>query len=111
MEIDWEEFKKKFPNLAREMENRVQTVSIGGVRTYDTEEFDELKMPDAISYLRRCETEEQAVEVIDYLERKGEITKDYADTLRKQLKEKGVRSFGSLKKPDYYMRKYYYRNP
>ncbi|MEM2849218.1 MAG: DUF2095 family protein [Candidatus Bathyarchaeia archaeon] len=111
MEIDWEEFKKKFPNLAKEMENRVQTVSIGGVRTYDTEELDELKMPDAISYLRRCETEEQAVEVIDYLERRGEITKDYADTLRKQLKEKGVRSFGSLKKPDYYMRKYYYRSP
>ncbi|MBS7612947.1 DUF2095 family protein [Candidatus Bathyarchaeota archaeon] len=111
MELDWEEFKKKFPNLAREMENRVQTVNIGGVRTYDAEELDELKMPDAISYLRRCETEEQAIEVIDYLERKGEITKDYADTLRNQLKEKGVRSFGSLKKPDYYMRKYYYGNP
>lgn len=111
MEIDWEEFKKKFPNLAREMENRVQTVNIGGVRTYEAEGLDELKTPDAVSYLRRCETEEQAVEVIDYLERKGEITKDYADMLRKQLKEKGVRSFGPLKKPDYYMRKYYYRNP
>jgi hypothetical protein len=110
MEMSWEEFKKKFPNLAREMENNVQKVSIGGIRTYNAEDFDELKMPDAISYLRRCETEEQAIEVIDYLEHRGEITKEYADTLRKQLKEKGVRSFGSLKKPDYYLRKYYYGN-
>lgn len=105
--MSWEEFKKKFPNLAKEMEDKVQTVNIGGVRTYDVEEFDEIKMPDAVSYLRRCETEEQAFEVIDYLERKGEISKDYADTLRKQLKEKGVRSFGSFKEPDYYMRNYY----
>ncbi|MEM2850173.1 MAG: DUF2095 family protein [Candidatus Bathyarchaeia archaeon] len=107
MEMSCEEFKKKFPNLAREIGGKVQTVNIEGVRTYDAENFDELKMPDAVSYLRRCKTEEQALEVIDYLERKGEITKDYADTLRKQLKEKGVRSFGSFKEPDYYMRKYY----
>ena len=47
-------------------------------------------------------------EIIEYLERKGEISKDYAETLRKQLREKGVRSFGPLKKPGYYLRRYYY---
>jgi hypothetical protein len=35
------------------------------------------------------------------LERRGELTWDYAEQLRRQLKKQGVRSFGS-KKEDYY---------
>lgn len=109
MEMSWEEFKRRFPNLARGMESRLQSIRIGGFRSYEAEEFDELKMPDAVSYLRRCETEEQAEEIIDYLEDRGEITAEYAKSLRRQLREKGVRSFGPLKKPGYYLRRYYRR--
>ncbi|MCD6444465.1 DUF2095 family protein [Candidatus Bathyarchaeota archaeon] len=108
MEMNWKTFRKRFPHLAKELESGAQTVRIGGVRSYEAEGFDELRMPDAVSYLRRCETEEQALEIIEYLERKGKISKDYAESLRKQLREKGVRSFGPLKKPGYYLRRYYY---
>jgi len=51
--------------------------------------------------LRRCDTEEQAVQTIEYLEGRNEITREYAEELRKQLEEKGVRSFGSKREEDY----------
>jgi len=46
----------------------------------------------------------QAREIIDYLERKGRITPEYAEKLRRQLKEKGLRSFGPKKEPGYYFK-------
>ena len=38
------------------------------------------------------------------MESRGEISGEYAGRLRKQLKEKGVRSFGSKKEEDYYLK-------
>lgn len=61
-------------------------------------------VPDVIDFLRRCDTVRQAEEIICYLEERGEISPDYARRLRKQLKEKGVRSFGSKKEDDYYLK-------
>ncbi|MEM2715000.1 MAG: DUF2095 family protein, partial [Candidatus Bathyarchaeia archaeon] len=65
--------------------------------------------PDVIDFIRRCDTEEQAEEIIAYLEKKGEISQSYASNLRKQLKEKGVRSFGPKKEEAYYLRQAGYR--
>jgi hypothetical protein len=61
-------------------------------------------MPDVIDFLRRCDTKDQAEEIVAYMERRGEIEKQYADKLRKQLKKEGVRSFGSKKEHDYYLK-------
>jgi hypothetical protein len=61
-------------------------------------------VPDVIDFMRRCDNEQQAIEIIDYLERRREIGSPYAKKLKKQLKEKGVRSFGSKKQEDYYSR-------
>ncbi len=61
--------------------------------------------PDVIDYIRRCDTEQQAKEIIAYLEKRREISRQYAQRLRKQLKEKGVRSFGPKKEEDYYLKK------
>lgn len=60
--------------------------------------------PDVVDFIRRCDTEEQAAEIIDYLEKRNEISYEYALKLRKQLREKGVRSFGSKKESDYYFK-------
>ena len=105
MEFTPEQFKKLFPHLAREM-GREGTVRISGSRT-DEGEAEKAAMgegffPSAVDFLRRCDTEREAEEIIDYLEKRGEITHEYAEALRKQLKEKGVRSFGSKKEPGYY---------
>jgi len=113
MEIDKEQFKKMFPNLAREMssddnDNRVAIMSVrsdieSGEKIVSNESFRGYN-PDVIDFLRRCDNEEQANEIIDYLERRKEISGNYASQLRKQLKEKGVRSFGSKKEDGYYLK-------
>lgn len=102
-------FKELFPNLARELEEDVYSVELHGVRdrSFDEAQINELRHPDVISFIRRAETEEQALEVIDFMERRGEISREYANKLREQLKTKGLRSFGPKKEPGYYFKRYY----
>lgn len=90
MEYDRRRFREEFPHLARELENMEDArVQIRGVRTC------EIKDIDVVRLMRRCDREEQAVEIIEYLKRRGEISEEYALQVLKQLKEKGLRSFGS----------------
>lgn len=58
--------------------------------------------PSAVDFIRRAKTEEEAWEVLDYLEGRGELVGDEVDVLRKQLTEQGLRSFGEYKKHGYY---------
>lgn len=100
-----------FPNLAKELQTNENKVQVNSVRTNQEDgekaatsrSFDDY-MPDVIDFIRRCDTKEQAEEIICYLERRGEMDKEYAQKLRKQLKEKGVRSFGTKKEQDYYLK-------
>jgi len=110
VEFDKETFKRLFPNLAKEMESNENKISVNSVRTdvqtgerAASERFVHY-MPDVIDFIRRCDTGEQAEEIIAYMEKKGEIEKRYAEKLRKQLKEKGVRSFGPKKEESYYLK-------
>jgi hypothetical protein len=110
MEVDKKVFKRMFPNLAKEMEERRQGVRISSVRSDITaaERASSDKfagyIPDVVDYIRRCDTKEQAEEIINYLEKRGEVSSDYARRLRRQLREKGVRSFGPKKEDDYYLK-------
>ncbi len=112
MEIDRETFKKLFPNLYREMGLKRMSVSIDAVRLDEREAEEEAlrsrepTMPTPIDYLRRCDNNEEALEVISYLENRGEIQAEQAEKLRKQVKEHGVRSFGKKKEWGYYSTKY-----
>jgi hypothetical protein len=110
MEMDKERFKKMFPRLAEELEKREHGVTITSVRS-DPETAENASSrkfagytPDVIDFIRRCDNEQQAEEIIGYLENRGEIGGEYAQKLRKQLKEKGVRSFGPKKEDDYYLK-------
>lgn len=111
MELKRESFKKLFPNLTEELQtndNEVQLNSVrinqeDGERAANSQNFDHY-MPDVIDFIRRCDTDKQAQEIIDYMEKRGEIDKKYAQKLRKQLRAKGVRSFGTKKEQDYYLK-------
>ncbi|MDR0372029.1 MAG: DUF2095 domain-containing protein [Nitrososphaerota archaeon] len=128
MAVSKKDIKKMFPNLYRELEEGGEnSVSIDGIRENATEAENEISectethqhekklpqrtpMPDklrhfnpqAVDFLRRCDTTEQAEEIIAYLQNKGEITKEYAAELRSQLEKGGVRSFGPKKEENYY---------
>jgi len=62
--------------------------------------------PTPIDYLRRCSNDEEALEVIKYLEERGEVDGKLSEELREQVRSLGVRSFGPLKEEGYYLRKY-----
>jgi hypothetical protein len=104
-----EDFRKRFPKLSHEIERRTSVVRIGAVRS-DSKEAEKAVHcvqgyePTAIDYLRRCENDEQALEIINFLEEKGEIDASYARKLREQLTRHGLRSFGKKKESGYYTR-------
>jgi hypothetical protein len=111
MERDRKSLKKIFPNLTKEMQSDENKVPIKSVRTDlvtgekapNRERFVNY-VPDVIDFLRRCETKEQAEEIITYMEKRGEVNKEYAQELRAQLKRKGVRSFGPKKEENHYLK-------
>jgi hypothetical protein len=111
MQIDKETFKKMFPHLSEEMEEGKSKVNIKSVR-FDpaagekvaaSKCFDDYN-PNVIDFLCRCDTGKQAEEIIDYMEKRGEIDHKYAQKLRTQLEKQGVRSFGAKRDEGYYLR-------
>ena len=109
VETDKKSFKKMFPNLAKELGGE-STIPIDSVRTNPDDAEKSIAdrfhnyTPTAVDFIRRCNTETEANEIIAYLEKRGEVTKEHAQQLRMQLKQKGLRSFGSKKEQDYYFR-------
>ncbi len=109
-----QKFQKRFPHLAAELVTTRSSVSIDGVRWEETDRTqvtptsDRARFtgfsPDVIDFIRRCNTEQEALEIITYLEKRGEIDNSYAKTLRHQLKTRGLRSFGSKKSWGHYER-------
>jgi hypothetical protein len=101
-----DEFKKRYPNLAKELEGGY--ITINSVRTMDKEAEKAFRArlegydPTVIDFLRRCDTEEQGIEIIGFMKRRGEISAQYADKLRFQLIQKGIRSFGPKKERGHY---------
>lgn len=129
--MEKKDLKKMFPHLYEELHSGEVKVSIDGIRKnaaeaegeveecgcdechepdseleQHTETSDKLRHfnPQAVDFLRRCDTEAQAEEIIAYLEKKGEITKEYAKELRCQLKKDGVRAFGPKKEEYHYFK-------
>lgn len=100
-EYSIDEFKKKFPKLAEEifggtakkLELRVEMGFSDPWRGY---------VPTVIDYIRRCRTVEEALEVINYLLKHGELTQDEAKALESLLRSGGIEAFGGRKEDDYY---------
>ena len=108
---DEEEFSKMFPVLASELKQSQPSVKIDGVRSEQKKPSSRQKIsgknwqgydPDIIDFIRRATTKEEAMDVIDFMLHRGEISKEYANRLVKQLNEHGLESFGSPKQPGYY---------
>ncbi len=105
-----DEFRKSFPALSRELEGgKTMEHSIDGVRTMSEDQDEQTAdadtyLPNAIDYIRRCDTVPQAIEIVDYLLNRGELTTGQARDIKKQLKSEGLRSFGAKKEKDHYLK-------
>lgn len=127
MAIDKESLKKMFPKLYKELEGGDAKIPINALRKNPQDAEAELEEcaeeelaqheaaegnpdklrhfnPSAEDFIRRCDTEAQAEEIIAYLLKKGEITEKYACELRGKLKREGVRGFGPKKEENHYFR-------
>ncbi|ADI32706.1 DUF2095 family protein [Staphylothermus hellenicus] len=105
MKISIEEFKKKYPHLAEEVLGEEKSQDLNLTIKKPIPDPWRGYIPGPIDYIRRCKTVEEALEVLDYLEKHGEINSDEANELRRILKEKGLGFFGSRKEDNYYYRK------
>ena len=108
--MEKKDFKKLFPHIADEMESGVSKIDISKAiesppstePSYKEDRKYTGFQPGAIDFIRRCKKTKEAEEIIGFLEKKNEIKRDEADTLRKQLREEGLRSFGPHKEPGFY---------
>jgi hypothetical protein len=103
VELDKNEFRKMCPKLWQELEGNTSVLRLKDIGGIDADKFRGY-MPTVIDYLRRCDTGEEAERTISYLLAEGEITSQCAEDLRKQLRERGLRSFGSKKDDGFYLR-------
>lgn len=107
--MEKKKFKEFFPHLADELESGSSTVDLEGKMIGKNSALNAKRRwagydPDIIDFIRRCDTDEQAAEIIDYMAKEGKIFSEMADKLRRQLEEEGVRSFGKRKEAGYYSR-------
>lgn len=58
--------------------------------------------PQAIDFIRRAKTKEQALEVLEFLENRGELSEENCQKIKAQLHEEGLESFGEHKPDGYY---------
>ncbi|MEM1548996.1 MAG: DUF2095 family protein [Candidatus Methanomethylicia archaeon] len=110
MAMDWETLRKYFPNLAKEIEENTCKISLTYRNTplRDSEDHRKPKFrgyePNVIDFIRRCDSVSQALEIVDFLEKRNELSHEEAENIRILLKEKGVRFFGSKKDPGWYFK-------
>ncbi len=122
LDMDKEKFKRRFPKLSEEIndpslsdttdeaEEEGEAPSTGDAparapieQKKPIRNFDGYN-PTAVDFIRRCGSEKEAQEIIDYMERSGEIGRSEAQQMRSQLRAKGLRSFGAKKEYGYYLK-------
>jgi len=58
--------------------------------------------PTPADYIRRCRTVEEAIEILEYLKKQGDITKKEYKKLLDKLKNEGLTGFGTIKDIGFY---------
>jgi len=99
IEFNADDFKKSLPHLSSELISGEKKINIQGIEN-------KIPEPSAIEFIRRCSTNEEAFEIIDFLLKRNEISLDEFDILKDQIKNQGLSSFGSHKKKGYYEKKF-----
>ena len=99
IDFNAKDFKKSLPHLSSELINGEKKINIQGIEN-------DIPDPGAIDFIRRCSTNEEAFEIVDFLVGRNEISSEEFQSLKDQIKNQGLSSFGSQKKKGYYERKY-----
>lgn len=100
IEYDVNEFSQNLPNLANELANDENPgrLHIKEVAFEDGVPDD----PGVNDFIQRCNTVEEALEIVEYLKKRKEITPEVAQKCIQRLKSKGLSDFGPHRDPGYY---------
>ena len=102
-----EDLTEFFPALMREIQESEQRFIDEEMRTsHGTKKFRKFAgyEPGVIDFICRCRTVDEALEIIEFMLKRKEITEEYADELKRQLVERGLESFGPHRTAGYYER-------
>ena len=111
MEFDKKEFRKKFPNIYKELGEPLEEGSSHPEKLDDEGQQPTELEPQIESYLRRARTVNEALEIVSYLEKRGEISESNALELKREIEKNGVRSFGPLRSWGHYEREFRPKTP
>ncbi len=120
---DKNELKETFPHLVKEISRNQKSLKIDSVRmeientndqnsqTSDNFSPNEIINPRAIDFIRRCTKTEEAIEILNFLLKRKELTRsDYISLKNQILQENGLRNLvnkhGGFKRSGYYERKF-----
>ncbi|MFX0064863.1 MAG: DUF2095 family protein [Candidatus Hermodarchaeota archaeon] len=109
LRVSHEEFRRRFPAIYEEIFGLYEEDTSEDVqppqRQIELIEKTESEIdpfanysPNVIDFIRRASTPTEALEVINFLEKRNELTFEEARTLKEQLQSKGLESFGSKKR-------------
>jgi len=126
VDYDKNELSKYLPHLMKEMQEQKKILKIDSI-DYDVESIEEeingngttsnieeLKNPTFVDFIRRCSTKDQALEILDFLLNKEEISTEEYEKFKKKISKKNglndlIEQYGGFKRPGYYLRKYYFK--
>ena len=113
LDYDSDQFQEDFPHLSKEIQNPHLLYPVDAVSWDDEEPLEEeakeeevkpkkgrftpLEEPTLKSLLSRSRTEEEALEIIKYFEKREEISSSEADKLISTLRSKGLKAFKGKK--------------
>lgn len=116
--------EEHFPNLTSEINEEKKTMKISSIEVEEKEEetkkvvnkYEEnLSNPGVIDFLRRCSTSKEAMDILDYLNAKKELSKELFNYLKERISQdegllKLIDECGGPKKKGYYIDKFYNLN-
>lgn len=121
---DKDELSNQFPHLIEEISTKKKSLKIESINMDIEPEkektpkknnnlyLNELYNPGVVDFLRRCTNKEDAIEILEYLISRKEILLEDYTKYKKIISQEGglkqlINELGGLKRPGYYMRKYY----
>ncbi|MHA2202903.1 MAG: DUF2095 family protein [Candidatus Hodarchaeales archaeon] len=114
--ISIDEIREKFPALYAELTSNEMSVLIDEVEDetnffspwnnerQDLDPFSNYE-PNIFDFLARARTNEEGLEIIDFLAKQGQLSAETVKELNEKIKTSGIRSFGPKRSSDYYFRK------
>lgn len=102
LDLHRDELKKRFPNIAKEMDESTPEGTSKVKLKADSSGY----QPNVMDFLARCDNDKQALEIIDYLEKRGEVPPSEAGALRLRIGKQGVRSVAKKRAPGHYFREF-----